>query len=355
MSSSNSGTVSSAPFGTTANGKSVTLYKLVNAKNAEVEIMDLGATVVSVKVPDKDGVLGDVVLGFSRVKDYETKSPYFGCLTGRYANRIAKGKFTLDGKEYSLPVNNDVNSLHGGTVGFDKVMWTRVAGGSGASISFEMTSADGDQGYPGKLHTVVTYAWTDDNELKITYRATTDKATVLNLTNHSYFNLGGAGNGTILDHELTLNCSSFTPTDDTLIPTGEIAKVAGTPLDFTTPHIIGARINTAYKPLIQGKGYDHNFIIDGSGLRQAALVRDPKTGRTLEVLTDEPAIQLYTGNFLDGKLVGKASKRYLHRGAFCLEAQHYPDSPNKPNFPSTTLKPGDTYKQTTIYKFGVAK
>jgi aldose 1-epimerase len=353
MTSGSSGTVSSTPFGKTSAGQPVTIYKLVNPKGAEVEIMDWGATIVSIKVPDKSGKLGDVVLGFDHLADYETKSPFFGCIAGRYANRIAKGKFSLDGKDYTLATNNGPNSLHGGKVGFDKKLWKRVGKATGASLTLEMTSPDGDEGYPGTLHTTLSYTWTDANELEMRYTATTDNATVLNLTNHSYFNLGGAGNGTILDHELTLNCDSFTPTDDTMIPTGEIRKAAGTPLDFTTPHVIGARINDAYVPLTQGKGYDHNFIINGSGLRTAALAHDPKSGRTLEVVTTEPAVQLYTGNFLDGTLVGKSGKRYPHRGGFCLETQHYPDSPNHPTFPSTTLKPGDTYKQTTVFKFGV--
>jgi aldose 1-epimerase len=329
MTSGSSGTTSSLPFGTTASGQQVTRYKLVNPKGAEVEIMDRGATVLSIKVPDRDGKLGDVVLGFDTLADYETKSPYFGCLTGRYANRIAKGKFSLNGKDYSLAINNPPNSLHGGKVGFDKHQWKRVpTTAPGAVLSLEMTSPDGDEGFPGALHTVVTYTWTDDNELQIDYTATTDAPTVLNLTNHSYFNLGGAGNGTILDHEMMLYCDSFTPTDDTLIPTGKAV------------------------PMVQGKGYDHNFIINGSGLRPAALARDPKSGRTVEVLTTEPAVQLYTGNFLDGTLHGKGGKVYPHRGAFCLETQHYPDSPNHPTFPSTVLRPGETYRQTTIYRFG---
>ncbi len=353
MTSGSSGTVSSRSFGKTSAGQPVTIYKLVNPKGAEVEIMDWGATIVSVKVPDKAGKLGDVVLGFDHLSDYETKSPFFGCIAGRYANRIAKGKFSLDGKDYTLATNNGPNSLHGGKVGFDKKLWKRVGASTGASLTLEMTSPDGDEGYPGALHTTLTYTWTDANELEMHYTATTDKATVLNLTNHSYFNLGGAGNGTILDHELTLNCDTFTPTDDTMIPTGEIRPAAGTPLNFTTPHVIGARINDAYVPLTQGKGYDHNFIINGSGMRTAALAHDPKSGRTLEVVTTEPAVQLYTGNFLDGTIVGKSGKRYPHRGGFCLETQHYPDSPNHPTFPSTVLKPGDTYKQTTVFKFGV--
>lgn len=354
MTTASTGTISPASFGTTKDGKAVTVYKLINPKGAEVEIMDLGVTVVSVRVPDKNGKLGDVVLGFDKVSDYETKSPFFGCIAGRYANRIAKGKFSLDGKDYSLAVNNGPNSLHGGKVGFDKHVWTKVAGGNGsASITFAHTSPDGDEGYPGTLKAEVTYTWTDDNALKIDYKATTDKATVVNLTNHTYFNLGGAGNGTILDHELTLDCSAYTPTDDTMIPTGEIRKVEGTPLDFTTPHVIGDRIDENYESLKQGKGYDHNFIIDGSGLRRAAHARDPKSGRTLDTFTTEPAVQLYTGNFLEGGLKGKGGKIYPHRGGFCLETQHYPDSPNHPAFPTTTLKPGETYTHSTVYKFGV--
>lgn len=353
MTSGSTGTISATPFGTTASGQKVTLYKLVNPRGAEVEIMDWGATIVSIKVPDRSGSLGDVALGFDHLADYEAKSPFFGCIAGRYANRIAKGKFSLNGKEYSLAINNAPNSLHGGKVGFDKKLWKRVpVAGAGAALALEMTSADGDEGYPGTLHVQVTYTWSDANELSIDYKATTDQATVLNLTNHNYFNLGGAGNGTILDHELTLNCDSFTPTDDTLIPTGEIRTVAGSPLDFRTSQVIGARIEDPAVPMKQGKGYDHNFIINGSGLRTAAVARDPKSGRTLEVLTTEPAVQLYTGNFLDGTIHGKGGRRYPHRGGFCLEAQHYPDSPNHPTFPSTELKPGETYKQTTIFKFG---
>jgi aldose 1-epimerase len=352
MTTGSSGNVSAQPFGKTKNGETVTLYKLVNPRGAEVSIIDLGGTVVSLKVPDKSGKLGDVVLGFDTISDYEAKSPYFGCITGRYANRIAKGKFTLDGKEYNLAINNAPNHLHGGKEGFNKKMWKGEIG-SGASVKFTRTSPDGEEGYPGALTTEVTYTWTDENALKIDYKATTDKKTVLNLTNHSYFNLGGAGNGNILDHEVTLFASNYTPTDATMIPTGEIASVKGTALDFTTPHTIGARINENFEPLVLGKGYDHNYIIDGSGLRRAAKVRDPKTGRTLEVFTDEPAVQLYTGNFLDGTTVGKSGKKYPHRGAFCLETQHYPDSPNKPSFPSTELDEGDRSTQTCIYKFGV--
>ncbi|MBP7950901.1 MAG: galactose mutarotase [Verrucomicrobiales bacterium] len=351
MTTGSTGTVSSRPFGTTRDGQQVTLYKLVNPKGAEVEIMNYGGTVVSVKVPDRNGKLGDVVLGFDSFSDHEARSPFFGCITGRYANRIANGKFTLDGREYTLAVNNGPNSLHGGKVGFDKKIWKGTPG-QGASVVFSHTSPDGDEGYPGTLTMQVTYTWTDANELRIDYTATTDKPTVVNLTNHSYFNLAGAGNGTILDHELTLHCDRFTPTDDTMIPTGEIRAVAGTPLDFTKPQVIGARIGDAYKPLQQGKGYDHNFIINGSGLRSAAKARDPKSGRTLEVLTDTPGVQLYTANFLDGTLRGKGGATYPHRGAFCLETQHFPDSPNHPDFPSTTLRPGETYRQTCIFRFG---
>ncbi len=353
MSSGSTGTLSAAPFGQTSKGLPITIYKLLNSKGAEVDIMDWGATIVSIKVPDRAGKLGDVVLGFDHLSEYEKSSPYFGCIAGRYANRIAKGKFSLHGKDYALAVNNGPNSLHGGKVGFDKQRWTRVGTNPTAHLTLELTSPDGDEGYPGTLHTTVTYTWTDDNELKIQYQATPDADTVLNLTNHSYFNLGGAGHGTILDHEMTLFCDHFTPTDDTLIPTGEILPVAGTPLDFRTPHVIGSRINDSFTPLTQGKGYDHNFIINGTGMRPAALAHDPKSGRTLEVSTTEPAVQFYTGNFMDGTLVGKSGQRYPHRGAFCLETQHFPDSPNHPAFPTTTVKAGETYHQSTVFKFGV--
>ncbi len=352
MTTGSTGTVAKVPFGTNKNGQPVTLYKLINPKGAEVHIMDLGGTVTSVKVPDREGKLGDVVLGFDTVGDYEARSPFFGCITGRYANRIAKGKFSLDGKEYSLVTNNGPNHLHGGSSGFDKKMWEGKEG-LGAQVIFTRTSPAGEEGYPGALTTRVTYTWTDENALQIEYVCTTDAKTVVNLTNHSYFNLGGAGNGTILDHELTLQCDKFTPTDDTMIPTGELRDVAGTPLDFSQATLIGQRIGADFEPLKQGKGYDHNYIINGSGLRKAAKVRDPKTGRTLEVFTDQPGVQLYTGNFLDGTVRGKGGKQYPHRGGFCLETQAYPDTPNKPEFPSCVLSPGETYKHTCIYKFGV--
>ncbi len=354
MTSGSSGTVSALPFGTTKSGQKVTLYKLVNPKGAEVGILDYGGTIVSIKVPDKAGRLGDVVLGFDHFADYEAKSPFFGCITGRYANRIAKAKFSLEGNDYQLAANNGPNTLHGGKVGFDKKMW-KAQVGAGASLSLTYTSPDMEEGYPGALSTRVTYTWTDDNELKIDYTATTDKTTVLNLTNHSYFNLAGAGQGNILDHVLTLNCDRFTPGDETMIPTGEIRPVVGTPMDFRTPHVIGERIGADYDAIKLGKGYDHNFIINGAPgtLRQAARAQDPKSGRTLTVHTTEPAVQLYTANFMDGTLHGKGGRNYPYRGGFCLETQHYPDSPNQPAFPSTVLKPGDTFRSTTVFAFGV--
>jgi aldose 1-epimerase len=352
MTTGSSGTVAAVPFGKTKSGEAVTLFKLINPLGAEVHIMDLGGTVVSVKVPDREGKLGDVVLGFDNVGDYESKSPFFGCITGRYANRIAKGQFSLDGKSYNLAVNNAPNHLHGGKVGFDKKVWKGVPG-VGAQVIFSHTSPNGDEGYPGALNMKVTYTWTDENALRIDYQATTDAKTIVNLTNHSYFNLGGAGNGTILDHEMTLFCDQFTPTDDTMIPTGKLAPVAGTPLDFSQPTLIGQRIGADYLPLKQGKGYDHNYVINGSGLRKAAKARDPKTGRVLEVFTDQPGVQLYTGNFLDGTVRGKGGNLYPHRGGFCLETQKYPDSPNQASFPSCELAPGQTYEHVCIYKFSV--
>jgi aldose 1-epimerase len=299
-----------------------------------------------------------VVLGFADLDSYRRKHPYFGALVGRYANRIAKGAFALEGKTYKLAVNNGENSLHGGLVGFDKRVWGAKSQITAAGPALELTyiSKDGEEGYPGNLAVKVIYTLTENNELKIDYTATTDKTTVINLTNHNYFNLAGEGSSTILGHELILNADRFTPVGATQIPTGELRKVADSPFDFRTPFKIGARIDSKDEQLQVGMGYDHNFIIndyDGS-LRSAAKVYEPTSGRTLEVLTTEPGVQFYSGNNLDGSLVGKSGKKYQRRFGFCLEAQHFPDSPNKPEFPSVVLKPGQTYHQTTIYRFGVS-
>ena len=344
------------PFGKTADGKAVEIYTLTNSKGVEATIITYGGTVVSLKVPDKSGKLGDVVLGFDSVADYEKHTAYMGALIGRYGNRIAKGRFTLNGKEYVLAVNNGENHLHGGPKGYDKVVWNArpSTAANGANLELTYRSRDGEEGYPGNLLITVIYSLTEKNELKIVYSATTDKDTVVNLTHHSYFNLAGAGNGDILGHQLTLNANKFTPTDSGSIPTGELRDVKGTPFDFTTSTAIGARINQDEQQLKFGQGYDHNYALTkngGGGVELAATVYEPKSGRVMEVLTTEPGLQFYSGNFLDGSVAGANGQSYLKNTGFCLESQHYPDSPNKPKFPSTTLRRGQQYSTTTIYKF----
>jgi len=347
--------ITRTPFGKTKNGQAVSLYTLTNARGAQVKITNYGGIVQSIRVPDRQGRLGDVVLGFDSIPRYEKDSPYFGALIGRYGNRIAKGRFTLDGKTHKLFVNNGPNSLHGGKVGFDKRVWkaTTTKAAHGVGLALSLLSKDGDEGYPGNLDMRVVYTWTDDDALRISYTATTDEDTVLNPTNHTYFNLAGQGNGTVLDTRMMINASRYTPVDKTQIPTGALAPVAGTPFDFRRPHAIGERIGRPNPQLLIGKGYDHNFVLSGSGLRLSARASSPRTGRVLTEYTDQPGVQLYTGNFLDGKLKGKGGKTYATRGAFCLEAQHFPDSPNHPEFPTTELKPGETYHQTTVYQFSV--
>jgi aldose 1-epimerase len=343
--------VSFRPFGRTPSGEAVSLYTLTNGKGMEVAISTYGGVVVSLKVPDRTGTSGDVVLGFDNFEGYLKPPPYFGAIVGRYGNRIAHGKFTLDGVEYTLARNNGENSLHGGIRGFDKRIWTARYGRQTIELTYQ--SKDGEEGYPGNLSTTVTYTLTDKNELRIDYSATTDKDTVLNLTNHSYFNLAGQGNGDVLGHQVTIFADRFTPVDKTMIPTGELRNVLGTPFDFRQPHAIGERINSGDEQLTLGRGYDHNFALNrtGSGLELAARVTEPKSGRLLEVLTTEPGVQFYTANFLDGTLTGKGGKVYGPRSAFCLETQHFPDSPNKPAFPSVVLKPGGRYQTTTVYRF----
>jgi aldose 1-epimerase len=349
--------ITKAAFGKTADGKAVEIYTLTNSGGAEAKIITYGGAVVSLKVPDKSGKLGDVVLGYDSVADYEKHTSYFGALVGRYANRIAKGKFSLNGKEYTLAVNNGENHLHGGLKGFDKVVWTARPStvATGANLDLTYLSRDGEEGYPGKLSVRAVYTLTEKNELKIVYSATTDKDTVVNLTHHSYFNLAGAGNSSILDHQLTLNADRFTPTDSGSIPTGELRSVKGTPFDFTIPTAIGARIDQQDEQLKFGAGYDQNWVLNKTGneLALAATVYEPTTGRVMEVLTTEPGVQFYAGNYLDGVITGKSGQQYPKRSGFCLEAQHFPDSPNKPQFPTTELKKGQKYSQTTIYKFSV--
>ena len=340
-------------FGKTPDGPA-SLYTIVNRAGAEVRITNYGGIVVSLKTKDRAGRLADIVLGFDSIDGYLKEHPYFGALIGRYGNRIGKAQFTLNGKKYTLAKNNGDNTLHGGARGFDKRLWkAREAGENTLELSY--VSKDGEEGYPGTLTVTVRYTLTDANELKIDYSATTDKDTVLNLTNHTYFNLAGQGEGDILQHQMMLNADRFTPVDGGLIPTGELRKVEGTPFDFRKPTAIGARINQAEEQLKLGKGYDHNWVLNAAaqGLTKAAEVYEPKSGRVMEVFTKEPAIQFYTGNFLDGTLTGKAGKVYKFRYGFCLETQHYPNSPNDARFPTTVLKPGQRYETSTVYKFSV--
>jgi aldose 1-epimerase len=351
-------TVSKAPFGT-ADGQSVDLYTLRNLHGVEAKITNYGGILVSLKVPDRNGKFDDVVLGFNDLDTYLKGHPYFGALIGRYGNRIAKGRFTLNGVEYKLAVNNGENTLHGGIKGFDKVVWTgkEMKTKAGPAVVLTYLSKDGEEGYPGNLNVRVVYTLTNNNELKIEYSARTDKDTVTNLTHHSYFNLAGEGNGDILSHRVTINANRFVPTDAGSIPTGELRKVAGTPFDFLTAHAIGERINQDEEQLKLGNGYDHTWVINGrpGSLRLAATAYEATSGRTMQVWTTEPGMQFYTGNFLDGTLTGKSGKIYQRRFGFCFETQHYPDSPNQPSFPTTTLRKGATYKSTTIYRFASKK
>jgi len=352
-------TVTRASFGTMPDGTPVDVYTLTNANGLEVRAITYGGIIVSLKTPDRNGQPGDIVLGFDNLEGYIKSSPYFGAIIGRYGNRIAKGRFTLDGHTYTLATNDGANSLHGGVKGFDKVVWHAepVQNDKSVAVIFTHTSPDGDEGYPGTLQVRVTYTLTDENTLEVDYHATTDKATPVNLTQHSYFNLSGAGSGDVLGELLQIDASHYTPVGAGLIPTGEIAPVQGTPFDFRKATAIGARINDDNAQLKLAGGYDHNFVLDRNqgGLAHAARVVDPASGRTLDVETTEPGIQFYSGNFLDGTITGKGGKVYPHRGAFCLETQHFPDSPNHPNFPSTILRPGQEYNSTTVFTFGVQK
>lgn len=344
--------VEKTPFGKTKDGIAVDLFVLANGNGMKAKISTYGAILTELEAPDRDGKRDDVVLGFDNLASYLAGHPHFGATTGRVANRIAKGRFTLDGKEYTLAVNNGPNALHGGLKGFDKVVWKSEPKESpdAAAVRLTYVSRDGEEGYPGNLTTAVTYTLTNQNEIRIDYKATTDKATPVNLTNHSYFNLGGLASGDILGHELMMEADEYTPADDSLIPTGEILSVKGTPLDFTQPATIGSRLAQVAD---KTGGYDHNFVLRSKGkkLALAARVYEPNSGRVMEMYTTEPGVQLYTANFLDGKLKGKDGVAYKKHQAFCLEAQHFPDSVNQPKFPSIILRPGETYTQTTVYKF----
>jgi aldose 1-epimerase len=348
--------IARAPFGKLPDGTAVESFTLRNAHGVEVRAITYGAIITSVRVPDRAGRLGDVVLGHDSLAGYLDKPAYFGAVVGRYGNRIAKGRFTLDGKTYTLATNNGANHLHGGIKGFDKVVWKAEPAADGKSVTFEYTSRDGEEGYPGTLKSRVTYALTDANELSFDYVATTDKATPVNLTQHSYFNLGTPGSD-ILGHELTLDADRFTPVDETLIPLGTLATVSGTPFDFRKPTAIGARIGQDDPQLKRGGGYDHNFVLNrrGQGLQRIGRLADPVSGRTMDIQTTEPGVQFYSGNFLDGTITGKGGVAYKHRSGLCLETQHYPDSPNQPSFPSTIVRPGQEYRSKTVLTFGVMR
>ena len=350
MSSNLMKSIQKQSFGQTKEGLPVDLYTMTNPKGTSVSISTYGGTVQALNVKDRSGMLGDVVLGFDSLTGYESEHPYFGALIGRYGNRIAKGKFTLNGKPYTLAVNNGPNHLHGGIKGFSRQVWRAKEVGDNA-LELTYISKDGEEGYPGTLTATVRYTLTPANELRLDYTATTDADTVANLTNHSYFNLAGLADN--LSHQIEIYAGRFTPVDAGLIPTGELRPVKGTPFDFTAPHAIGERIDAKDEQIKLGGGYDHNFVFtkqDGK-LNLVAKVTESTSGRVMEVLTTEPGVQFYTGNFLDGSLKGKGARSYGRRAAFCLETQHFPDSPNQPKFPSTVIKAGETRKSTTVYRF----
>lgn len=338
-------------FGTMEDGRQVQLFTLTNANGMEVSITNYGGIVTSIKVPNRNGNIENVVLGFNDLEKYKTGHPFFGAIAGRYANRIAKGRFELNGEVYELATNNGENHLHGGDEGFDKKLWDAEVNDEENSVTLSYLSPDGEEGYPGNLDVSVTYTLTDENELKIDYHATTDKPTVVNLTNHSYFNLSGDPSQGVLDHLLTINADRFTPVDEGLIPTGELRPVEGTPFDFNEPEYVGARIDSI------PPGYDHNYVLNNpnSGVRKIAMVEHEESGRIMEVYTDQPGVQLYTGNFLDGSLMDGQGNPIEQYAALCLETQTFPDSPNKPDFPSPVLNPGETYETTTIYQFKVSE
>jgi aldose 1-epimerase len=353
QSSKNKEMVKKEVFGT-HQGKEVYLLTLTNKAGNVIRLTNFGAKVTWIEVPDKNGKKDNITFGYDTFEGTIAGDMSFGSIVGRYANRIAKGKFSLDGVEYNLPLNNGPNTLHGGPKGWHSVVWTTevLKESKVPAVKFTYISPDMEEGFPGTMNVEVIYTWTDKNEIVMDYTCSTDKKTVLNITNHSYFNLHGAGNGDVLDHELTLKASAFTPVDSVMIPTGEIRPVAGTPFDFTTPHTIGERIGENYEQLILGRGYDHNFLLDNKE-EVDVTVYEPVSGRMLEVITDQPGMQLYTGNFLDGTKIGHGGKPFKFRSGLCLESGHYPDSPNHPDFPTTTINPGEIFKSQTIYRFSV--
>jgi len=346
-------------FGRMPSGEIIPLYTLQNSHGHSISVTPFGAIITSIIVPDREGKPGDVVLGYDRLEDYLRENPYFGCVAGRYANRVAKGKFNIEGKEYILTINDGPNHLHGGTDGFDKKIWqTRtISEEEFVGIELSCRSPDGEEGYPGNLEVTVRYTWNDRNELRVEYQATSDKITICNLTQHSYFNLRDAGRTPILDHLLMIDAETITPVNETLIPTGEYMQVASSPFDFRKPTAIGLNIGSDHPQIEFGKGYDHNFVLKGKAgeLRPAAVLTDPASGRSLTVSTTEPGLQFYSGNFLDGRLKGKGGTVYGLRHGLCLETQHFPDSPNHNRFPSTLLKPGEIYSSTTVYTFGLTR
>jgi aldose 1-epimerase len=351
--------ITRAPFGTLADGREVTQFTLANGKGMIVKILDFGGIITQIHVPDRDGRFADVALGFDTIEPYATDSPYLGALVGRYGNRIAKGRFVLDGKEYQLPTNNGNNHLHGGTPGFDKVLWTAEVQGQDLVLCYR--SVDGEQGYPGNLDATVTYSLSEDNEIVVRFHAVTDQPTPVNLTQHSYFNLRGVGvdGGDILDHVITIDADRFVPIDAESIPLGALAPVTGTPFDFRQPRPIGERIGQPDKQLRHGTGYDHCWVLnraDGDrALKRAVHVCEPESGRVLELFTQEPGVQFYSGNFLDGSLVGKGGRAYEFRSGLCIEPEHYPDSPNQPSYPDTILRPGEVYQTESRFRFSVEK
>jgi aldose 1-epimerase len=335
-------------------GKEVYMFTLTNKAGNVIRLTNYGAKINWIEVPDKNGKKDNITFGYDTFDETLKGDMSFGSIVGRYANRIAKGKFTIDGVEYNTPINNGPNTLHGGPLGWHSVVWNAeiMKDSKSPSVKFTYVSPDMEAGFPGTVNATVVYTWTDNNEIVMDYTCTTDKKTVVNVTNHAYFNLHGAGNGDVLDHIVTVKASAFTPVDSLMIPTGEIRQVAGTPFDFTSPHTIGERIGENYEQLVLGKGYDHNYVLDNKE-EVDATVYEPVSGRLLEVITDQPGLQLYTGNFLDGTKIGHGGKPFIFRSGVCLESGHYPDSPNHPDFPTTTLNPGETFKSTTIYRFSV--